>query len=274
MGKSQCGVFKLILWIGRKLSLFGCLLILFILVACGRDTDADVPLIFAAASLSDVLADSAEVYEKQTGKQVDFSFGGSLTLANQIASLGAPADGVFLVGDVAIGLLGDAGLLDADGYDMILFNQLAVIGSKGVKPLANLVDLRDRKGRIAIGNPELSPAGEYAKQAIENSGIWEDVGARLVMTSDVRSAMASLISGNVEFAVVYVSDVNYNDGELFDQLIVLDEGYDRIFYAFAPIIGSENNLAVSEFISFLSHSIESKGIFSAAGFGLNPLKES
>lgn len=273
MVKSQCGVFKLILLIGRKLSLFVYLLILFILVACGRDTEDDVPLIFAAASLSDVLEDSAEVYEKRTGKQVDFSFGGSLTLANQIARLGAPADGVFLVGDVALGILDDADLLDADGYDTILFNQIAVIGSKGAKPLAGLVDLRDRTGRIAIGNPELSPAGEYAKQAMENSGIWEDVGVRLVMTSDVRSAMAALISGNVEFAVVYASDINYKDGELFEQLIVLEEGYDRIFYAFAPIIGSANNLAVSEFISFLSNSFESKEIFNAAGFGLHPLKD-
>ena len=195
-------------------------------------------------------------------------------MANQIASLGAPADGVFLVGDVAIGIIGDANLLDADGYDTILFNQIAVIGSKGAKPLADLVDLRDRKGRIAIGNPELSPAGEYAKQAMEKAGIWEDIGVRLVMTSDVRSAMAALTSGNVEFAVVYTSDINHDDAELFEKLIVVEEGYDRIFYAFAPIIGSENNLAVSEFISFLSNSFELKEIFNAAGFALQPRTDS
>ena len=64
----------------------------------GNSSDDGVPLIFAAASLSDVLTESAEVYERETGKRVEFSFGGSITLANQIVKLGAPADGVLFAG--------------------------------------------------------------------------------------------------------------------------------------------------------------------------------
>ena len=63
------------------------------IASCGGNSGDDVPLIFAAASLSNVLTESAEVYERDTGRQVEFSFGGSLTLANQIAKLDAPADG-------------------------------------------------------------------------------------------------------------------------------------------------------------------------------------
>ena len=80
-------------------------------MSCGGKSNEDVPLIFAAASLADVLIESAELYETQTGMRVDFSFGGSIALANQIALLGAPADGVFFVGERPMAALEEANLL-------------------------------------------------------------------------------------------------------------------------------------------------------------------
>ena len=78
-----------------------------VIACCSGKPEDGVPLIFAAASLSDVLTESAEIYERETGKRVNFSFGGSITLANQVATLGAPADGVFLVGEQSEKILED-----------------------------------------------------------------------------------------------------------------------------------------------------------------------
>ena len=83
----------------RSVQLVVGLLFLALAVSCGGNSVEDVPLIFASASLSDVLTESAAIYERETGRRVEFSFGGSLALANQIAKLGAPADGVFFVGE-------------------------------------------------------------------------------------------------------------------------------------------------------------------------------
>ena len=66
-------------------------------VACNGSGKDDVPLIFVAASLSDVMEKAADLYETETGNSVEFSFGGSIMLANQIAELCAPADGFFFV---------------------------------------------------------------------------------------------------------------------------------------------------------------------------------
>ncbi len=63
-------------------------------ISCGSSGGERTPLIFAAASLSEALSEIGERYAADTGGDVDFSFGGSLMLANQIASLGAPADGL------------------------------------------------------------------------------------------------------------------------------------------------------------------------------------
>ena len=241
------------------------------LVACVSNNDENVPLIFAAASLSDVLEDSAELYENETEKRIEFSFGGSLTLANQITQLGAPADGVFLVGDTAISRISAADMLTGDGNGAVLFNQIALIGTNNSLPLESLTDLGDREGRIAIGNPELAPAGHYAKQAMMSAGVWDQLSDRLVLTSDVRSAMAAVTSGNVEFAFVYTSDVASSQNNSFKQLTVIEDGYDQIFYTFAPIYGAANHEAVTDFKSFLSSSKQAQDIFNAAGFQWNVL---
>ena len=241
------------------------------LVACVSNSDEDIPLIFAAASLSDVLEDSAELYKNETEKRIEFSFGGSLTLANQITQLGAPADGVFLVGDTAISRISAADMLTGDGNGAVLFNQIALIGTNNSLPLESLTDLAGREGRIAIGNPELAPAGHYAKQAMMSAGVWDQLSDRLVLTSDVRSAMAAVTSGNVEFAFVYTSDVASSQNNSFKQLTVIEDGYDQIFYAFAPISGAANHEAVTDFKSFLLSSKQAQDIFNTAGFQWNVL---
>ena len=59
------------------------------------------PLIFAAASLVDVMEDVAVAYEEDTGRKVRFNFAGSNLIANQIIA-GAPANGVIVAGRTPI----------------------------------------------------------------------------------------------------------------------------------------------------------------------------
>jgi len=228
-----------------------------------------VPLIFAAASLSDVLTDSAQVYERETGKRVDFSFGGSLTLANQIVQLGAPADGAFLVGERAIERIADADLVGSNGISPMLHNQLTLIGSSDALEVSKLSELLMSEGRIAIGNPDLAPAGEFARQALESSGIWDDIADRVIMTSDVRAAMAAVTSGNAEYAVVYASDVATYRSSLYKELLTIEDGYDSIHYFFVSVKGAKNSELVQDFFTFLAGSNETKGIFDFAGFRWN-----
>jgi molybdate transport system substrate-binding protein len=256
--------------IRRAVQFVLALLCVMIFASCGGNSSGeDVPLIFAAASLSDVLADSAEIYERETGKRVDFSFGGSIAMANQIAVLGAPADGAFVVGTDAIERIADEDLVGSNGYATILFNQLVIIGSSDAELLDNLSELVSTNGRIAIGNPDLAPAGKFARQALESAGVWGEITDRLIFTSDVRAAAAAVTSGNAKYAVIYASDVDSINNSSFKELLVIEHGYDSINYFFVPIKGAENAKGVTDFFLFLAGSAETKEIFNAAGFRWN-----
>jgi molybdate transport system substrate-binding protein len=242
------------------LGLLGVVLI----ASCGGGTDGDVPLIFAAASLSDVLTDSAEIYERETGKQVAFSFGGSITLANQIAKLGAPADGAFVVGYEPIVIISDAGLRDSERRRDLFTNNLVVIGSSGEPSIHSLSELAAFDVPVAIADPVLAPAGVYAREALGTAGIWDEISESAIFTLDVRSAMAAVTSGNARFGIVYMTDAASSDS-----LSIVHEiagGHRRIEYTPIVINGSVNYNGAKDFFDFVTLDADVRLIFETAGF--------
>lgn len=215
---------------------------------CAR-SESDPPLIFAAASLADVLTEAAEVYETETGERVEFNFGGSTALANQIARLGSPADGVVFAGQSPLDLLIDEEVIDSGSEQVIARNSLVVVSGSG-QPLAGLLELEADGVSIAIADPDFAPAGQYAREALSNAGLWETLEDRIVPTIDVRAALAAVNSGSVDFAIVYKTDAltgNASDSA-FEVAPALHQ---PVVYPAAGINGSERVNAVKAFIQFL-----------------------
>jgi molybdate transport system substrate-binding protein len=239
-------------------------------VSCGGDgdnlgkTDRGVPLIFAAASLADVLGEAASLYEAETGKRVDFSFGGSIALANQIALFGAPADGVFFVGEVPAEVIADAGLVPASGYPNIFSNSLVVIGPSDAARLGSLGDIASKEVRFAIADPLLAPAGVYARQALETIGIWDEISGRAILMLDVRAAMAAVESGNVRFGIVYKTDAVTSDD--ISVVYEIEDGHSPISYMAIPLEGASNKDGAAEFLQYIVFEQEARNLFELAGF--------
>ena len=233
-----------------------------LMASCGGNSDNDVPLIFAAASLSDVLTESAEIYERETGKRVDFSFGGSIALANQIVKLGAPADGVLFAGDEPGRLIAEAGLRSSDGAPGRVKNSLVVVGGLGTLPINSLSDLVLSGERVAIANPELAPAGRYAMQALGNAGVPVEISDQLIFTSDVRAALAAVESGNAKYGIVYGTDAYTS--ERVD--IVMDIDGAGGGYYFTGIAGARNGHAAQTFLNYIVIEPETREVFESAGF--------
>lgn len=231
--------------------------------SCGGNSGAGVPLIFAAASLSDVLTESAEIYDRETGKRVEFSFGGSLTLANQIAKLGAPADGVFFVGEEPKTILGEL-VNPVPNGSIGLVNTLLVIASKDAGHVGTLSDLASSDARVAIADPSLAPAGQFAKQALEYAGVWEEIESDLIFTVDVRAALAAVESGNSDYGIVYRTDAFGSDSiSIMNEIY---EGYSPIAYVGRSLKLAENSASAVEFFEFLSKSPTARDVFESAGF--------
>jgi len=234
-----------------------------IIASCSGNADDDVPLIFAAASLSDVLTESAEIYERDTGKRVDFSFGGSIALANQVATLGAPADGVFLVGEEPEKILEEL-VLPVPSGNVALKNSLVVIAADGAGSIESIGDLAVGGFRVAIGDPSLAPAGRYAQQALESAGLWNEVFDSLIFTIDVRAAMAAVESGNSKYGIVYNTDAATSDSVSI--VYEIEDGYAPIHYVGRSLADAGNGDAASDFFGFIAKSEETITLFRSAGF--------
>jgi len=171
------------------------------LAAPARSADANV---FAASSLIDVLEILAEKFEQQTGRSVAVIPGASSTLSKQILA-GAPAD-FFISADR---FHADLVARDRDLQSFELFgNQLTIIAQKDFTGEVTLEGLPEILGdsRLAIGDPSHVPAGIYAKEALENAGVWNDLQGRLAPAGNVRGAVAFVARGAAKFGIVYTTD--------------------------------------------------------------------
>ena len=176
---------------------------------CGRrSAEADPLLVSAAVSLSTVLEELGARYTRETGARVRFNLAGSNVLARQIVE-GAAVD-VFVSADEAqMRVVEDAGLIAAGTKVVLLTNQLAVVVRPGwTRALKGLTDLgAEDVRRLAIGDPAAVPAGVYARQALERTGMWAVLQPRLMPSVSVRAALAAVDEGNADAAIVYRTDL-------------------------------------------------------------------
>ena len=248
------------------MSLVAVSFLLLVSESCSNDrTDLTV---FAAASLADVLPPLGERFESEKGIKVNYSFGGSWTLAQQV-SLGAPADVFVAGGPGPMDVLDDKNLL-ANGSRVDLLGNMLVIVAKGQHNSETFSPtdlLRDDVKRIAMGDPSLAPAGNYAREALQTLGLWAELREKLVYGLNVRAALKYVRSGNSDVAIVYATDVA-RDEQLRLLWAFPPETHSSIRYPVAAIAESDNSWKASEFLAFLRSEVASE-IFSEHGF--NPM---
>ena len=221
-------------------------------------------LVLAAASLADVLAEVEREYERGGNGQVSFSYGGSLSLARQIAG-GAPADVFVSAGGYPMNELSAEGLIAGEPKE--LFGNALVVATRSPELTSeSLSELVGRRGvRIAVADPELAPAGRYAKQALESMGMWDPSGGSLVFAPDVRAALTYVQSGDVDAAIVYQTDAEAAQGVRALDIVPADS-YERIVYPAAVVGRSAHQGLAARFVEFL-RGPEAQAIFRGHGFG-------
>jgi len=167
-------------------------------------------LVFAAASLSNVLQEIGDLYETQTGNDVVFSFAGSMTLARQIeASSGVD---IFISADLeSMDYLDERGLILSSTRKNLLQNELVLIAPADsplqltITPGFALAEALGA-GRLATANIVSVPAGRYARSALDALGAWESVSNALAEGEDVRTALALVARGEAPLGIVYATD--------------------------------------------------------------------
>lgn len=237
-------------------------------VIAATPAQSSEPLVFAAASLTAAVEDVATRYVVETGSSAPrLSFAASSTLAKQI-SAGAPA-GVFLSANTAwVDHLDEAGLVEPGSRVNLLGNRLVLIApvnSPTAYSFAAGGSLAQRlaDGRLALGDPDHTPAGIYAKLALAELDLWSDVETRLAPAPNVRVALALVERGEAPLGIVYKTDAESVDGvRIVDA--VPDNSHPPISYVLVLVRG-QADAGARQFYSFLSGP-EAAAVFSDHGF--------
>ncbi len=233
---------------------------------CGSGSGDDELLVFAATSLTDAMAEVTAAYEADTGGRVAVSYGPSQALAQQIAS-GAPADVFISAGVQPMVFLVERGhVADGAGVGLLTNSVVLVISPEMPQPASVEELVGDGYGRIALADPEVAPAGRYAKTAMQTLGVWDALLPKFVFARDVRSAVAYVQSGNADAAFVYQTDARIAP-ELTALDIVPADAYPRIVYPAAVITDADNELnkQAAAFVEYLRSDVAIE-IFRKSGF--------
>jgi molybdate transport system substrate-binding protein len=206
-------------------------------------------------------------FEERTSINVEFNFGGSMTLARQI-DLGAPADILITAGLYPMEFLQSKGTIADNSVTQITTNSLVAVVPTDRNILAtDIKSLFQTTARPVIADPKLSPAGLYAKQTLQHLGLWNSLEKRLVLASDVRNAIAYVESGAADLGLVYYTDA-INSRKVRQVFAVNPQYHDPIVYPGALMKDTVPKDPGKQFLKYLLSS-ESKARLSSLGFGIS-----
>ena len=94
--------------------------------------------------------------------------------------------------------LTDEGYMDENLTVDLLENKLVLIKNSESDTKADSIENILNAETIAIGDPESVPAGQYAKEALENLGIYEDVLKKASLGSNVTEVLSWVENNSAE----------------------------------------------------------------------------
>ena len=219
------------------------------IVGCSPGSEPERLLVFAATSLINAIEEIRPAFQEKEGIELAVSYGGSQMLAQQIVQ-GAPADLFISAGEGPVGLLAGRDLTDG-GARSLASNDLVVVSRMAGTPLASIEDLASGLvGRIAIADPDLAPAGAYARESLVNLGLWESLADKLVLSPNVRVALAYVEAGNADAALVYRTDAMASSGLRVLDIVPADT-YSTVVYPAVLIRGSGGRERAELFLDHL-----------------------
>src|SRR5574337_416891 len=224
-------------------------------------------LVSAAISLKEPLQEIGAHFEHQhPGVKVVFNWGASGALQQQI-EYGAPVDVYIPASSKQMDELEAKGLILPDTRGIVAENRMVLIARAAFRPrVASFNDLtKSEVRRIAIGNPRTVPAGEYAQKVLIGLRLWDSLLPKLIFTENVRQAMAYVVQGEVEAALVYATDAQSAGGAARVVAVAPEGSYRPVLYPIAVVKTSKHSQEARTFVD-LALSEGGQQILKAHGF--------
>ena len=171
----------------------------------GDPSTRETVVLFAAASTTNALDEIRHTFQQRAGIRVQSNYASSATLAQQIAS-GAPAD-VFVSADEQWAEYLAKQSLVSRQQNLLANRLVIVVPADSQLQLRRVEDLGSAEiGHLAMGDPDGVPAGKYARQALRQLRLWDQLKGKVVSASDVRHALTFVETSAAEAGIVYATD--------------------------------------------------------------------
>ena len=234
-------------------------------------SQAEIVKIYAAASLSNAIADIAKQYQAQNPDiKIVPVFGASSALAKQIEA-GAPSDLYFSADVDWMNYLVQKQKIPAKQVFNMLSNDLVLITPKAVnmqfKAVPQFNFAKAFKGHLCTGQMESVPAGKYAKQSLTRLGWLNQLRGRIVGTDSVRSTLAFVERGECQVGIVYRTDALMSKKVKISGVFPA-RTHRPIVYPIALTRQGQKNQAAVQFSKFIQTSPRARQIFQKYGFKL------
>ncbi len=222
-------------------------------------------LVAAAASLRYCLEDELQgMFEDlHPNIKVAFSLDSSGKLQKQIEE-GADADVFISAATKQMNALKDQGLMVKDSITELLENKIVLILPADSEE--DILDFKDilKANVIAVGDPESVPAGQYAKEALESLGLWEEVDKKSSLGTNVTEVLNWVAEGSADAGMVYATDAATTEN--VKVVAEAPEGsVSKIIYPIGVVAASTKRDAAEAFVEFLKTD-EASAVFKKYGF--------
>lgn len=246
-----------------KLGLLGALLAMSIQAAKAGEVNAAVAANFTAPAQQ-----IAELFQKETGHTVKFSFGSSGKFYSQIQN-GAPFD-VFLAADEKNPkLLEEEGLAVKDSRFVYAMGKLVLWSAKpGFVDDKGAVLGKGSYEKIAYADPKLAPYGLAAQETLQALKLWDKVQGKLVTGESITQTYQFAASGNAELAFIALSQIT-KDGKVSEgsYWVVPGDMYNPIKQSAVQLSAAKDKAAAQAFLKFLKGG-KAQAIIRSFGYGL------
>ena len=168
-------------------------------------------MVFAAASLTDVLSEIIDSFEVNYPIKVQTNMASSGTLARQIAQ-GEIPDLYISASKRWADYVDSTGTIIDNSKTTLAMNELVLVAPQNstleVAQIDSSLDFMSLLGkeRLSMGNPAYVPAGKYAMQSLKHYGWYPQLKGKILPAKDVRSALMVVEMEEAPLGIVYRTD--------------------------------------------------------------------
>ena len=150
----------------------------------------------------------------------------------------------------------------------LLENKLVLIKNKENNSTVDSIENILNAETIAVGDPESVPAGQYAKEALESLGIYEDVIKKAILGSNVTEVLSWVENNSAEVGLVYSTDAASTENVEVISAVPSELLNSPVIYPVGVLKESKNKKEAELFLDFIQRDDVLK-IFKQYGFSIN-----